>query len=89
MAQYRCWWDEINIEHIANHGVEPYEAEEVIDDNPRILKAGQDKYAAYGQADSGRYLPVVFALKSENRIRVITARNLTTSEKKRLRRRRK
>lgn len=24
---YRFWWDEQNIEHIANHGVEPYEAE--------------------------------------------------------------
>ncbi len=36
MAQHRFWWDEDNIEHIANHGVEPYEAEEVIDDSPRI-----------------------------------------------------
>lgn len=26
MSQYRFWWDETNIEHIANHGVEPYEA---------------------------------------------------------------
>ena len=89
MTQYRFWWDEKNIEHIANHGVEPYEAEEVIDDTPYILQAGRGKYAAYGQADSGRYLLVVFALKSENRIRVITARDLTAAEKKRLRRRRK
>ena len=89
MAQYRFWWDEHNIEHIANHGVEPYAAEEVIDDDPRILKAGQDRYAAYGQADSGRYLLVVFAVKSEQRIRVITARDLTAAEKRRLRRQRK
>jgi uncharacterized DUF497 family protein len=89
MKQYHFWWDESNIEHIANHGVEPYEAEEVIDDDPRILKAGKDRFAAYGQADSGRYLLVVFALKSEQRIRVITARDLTVAEKKRLRRRRR
>jgi hypothetical protein len=30
MSKYRFWWDDDNIEHIANHGVEPYEAEEVI-----------------------------------------------------------
>lgn len=89
MAHYRFWWDENNIEHIANHGVEPYEAEEVIDDSLRILKAGQDRYAAYGQTDNGRYLLVVYALKSENRIRVITARDLTVAEKRQVRRRRK
>ncbi len=89
MKQYHFWWDENNIEHIANHGIEPYEAEEVIDDDPRILKAGKDRFSAYGQADSGRYLLVVFALKPEQRIRVITARDLTVTEKKRLRRRRK
>ncbi|MEM7114910.1 MAG: BrnT family toxin [Chloroflexota bacterium] len=86
---YQFWWDEDNIEHIANHGVEPYEAEEVIDDSPLILRAGKDRYAAYGQADSGRYLIVVFAIKPDERIRVITARDLTAAEKKRLRRRRK
>ena len=42
MAWYQFWWDEQNIEHIANHGVEPYEAEEVIDDDPFITKAGGD-----------------------------------------------
>lgn len=89
VAQYRFWWDENNIEHIANHGVEPYEAEEVVDDSQRLLKAGQDRYTAYGQTDNGRYLLVVFALKSENRIRVITARDLTATEKRQLRRGRK
>ncbi|MBX3057679.1 MAG: BrnT family toxin [Anaerolineae bacterium] len=89
MAQYRFWWDENNIEHIANHGVEPYEAEEVVTGSLRMLKAGSDRYAAYGQTDNGRYLLVVFAPKSENRMRVITARDLTAAEKRQLRRRRK
>ena len=86
---YHFWWDENNIEHIANYGVEPYEAEEVIDDSPLILRASKDRYSAYGQTDSGRYLLVVFALKPDERIRVITARDLTAAEKKRLRSRRK
>ena len=89
MQPYRFWWDAENIEHIADHGIEPFEAEEVIDDDPLLVKAGKDRYAAYGQADSGRYLLVVYAEKSEHRLRVITARDLTTAEKKRLRKRRK
>jgi uncharacterized protein len=59
----------------------PFETEEVIDDDPLILKAGSDRYAAYGQSDSGRYLLVVYALKSNDRIRVITARDLTVNRK--------
>ena len=89
MKQFRFWWDELNIDHIANHGVEPYEAEEVIADDPLIRRAGKDRYAAYGQTDNGRYLLVVYAEKSENRLRVITSRDLTTAEKKRLKQWRK
>jgi uncharacterized DUF497 family protein len=89
MSQYSFWWDETNIEHIANHGVEPYEAEEVIDDDPFIAKAGKEKYVAYGQTDAGRYLLVVFAPKSKQQLRVITARDMTTAERKRIRRRKK
>ena len=66
-----------------------YEAEAVIDSNPLVLNAGQNKYAAYGQADSGRYLLVVYAIKSGECIRVITVRDLTFAEKKRLKRRRR
>lgn len=86
---YRFWWDEFNIEPIADHGVEPYEVEEVLDDDALIVRAGRDRYAAYGQSDSGRYLLVVFAKKSDQRIRVITARDLTDAEKKSLKQRRR
>ena len=29
MKQHHFWWDENNIEHIANHGVEPYEEDKM------------------------------------------------------------
>lgn len=89
MSQYRFWWDENNIEHIANHGVEPYEAEEVIDDDPFITKSGKDRYVAYGQTNAGRYLLVVFARKPKQRLRVITARDMTDAEKRRFKPRRR
>ena len=53
-------WDDENIEHIAGHHVEPFEAEEVLDDDPLILKTRDNKNLAYGQTDAGRYLLVVF-----------------------------
>lgn len=82
---YTFWWDEDNIEHIANHGVEPYEAEEAID-NAVLTKKGDDgKYLAYGQTDSGRYLLVVFAPKPHSRLRVVTARDMTPVEKRQTR----
>jgi len=83
------WWDDVNVEHIAEHGVEPYEAEEVIDNRQLLLRAREEKYIAYGQTDAGRYLMVVYALKSEQRVRVVTARDMTQAEKSRLRQKRK
>lgn len=89
MNQRYFWWDEVNIEHIADHGVEPYEAEEAIDNRPFIVRAGEGKHIAYGQTDAGRYLVVVFALKSEQRVRVVTARDMTQAEKSKLRQKRR
>lgn len=89
MAERRFWWDELNIDHIAEHGVEPFEAEEAIDNRTLVLRATEGKYIAYGQTDSGRYLIVVYALKGEQRIRVITARDMTQAEKSKVRHKRK
>ncbi len=82
MQEHDFWWDDDNIEHIADHGVEPYEAEEVITNKPRLKRIGDDKYFAYGQTDSGRYLLVVYAPKARRCIRIVTARDMTPTEKK-------
>jgi uncharacterized DUF497 family protein len=80
-------WDEKNIGHLMPHAVDPDEAEAVIDNSPMILRTEDSKYLAYGQTDEGRYLLVVFVRKTEGIIRVITARDLTSDEKRRYRRR--
>ncbi len=82
-------WDGWNVEHIARHRVTPQEAEEVIDDDPLILKSEDGKYLAYGQSYAGRYLLVVFVWKPGQIIRVISARDMTRAEKERYRKRRK
>lgn len=81
-------WDEENTSHAAAHHVETDEAEAVLDNHPLVLRTKDEKYLAYGQTDEGRYLLVVFSRKPGPLIRVITARDLTVSEKKRLKRRR-
>ncbi len=53
MKIFRFWWDEENIEHIADHGVEPSEAEAVIENVSLLRKTGRDKYIAYGKTDGG------------------------------------
>ncbi|MFN3331716.1 MAG: BrnT family toxin [Caldilinea sp.] len=83
MPEYEFWWDDHNIDHIASYGIEPYEAEEVVANKPWIKRVGEGKYLAFGQTDAGRFLLVVFAPKTGQRIRIVTARDMTSTEKRR------
>ncbi len=89
MRNARFEWDELNLDHIAQHNVDPDEAEAVLDNSPLFLRTTDDKYLAYGQTDEGRFLLVVFVRKSGVIVRVVTARDLTDGEKKQYRRRRR
>lgn len=84
-------WDEDNIEHVARHRVEPWEAEDALLDPGRLgtpaYRVGREtRRAALGATESGRILFVVFTSR-ERRVRVITARDAETKEKRRYRRR--
>jgi uncharacterized DUF497 family protein len=69
-------WDQANIGHIARHGVEPAEAEQVILNDPLDLtfeaSDGEQRVAQLGEANSGRVLVVVSTWRGDL-IRVITA----------------
>jgi uncharacterized DUF497 family protein len=69
-------WDDANILHIAEHNVEPEEAEEVILGNPLELGFeavdGESRWPYIGETSQGRILRVVITLRNE-RIRVVTA----------------
>jgi len=76
-------WDYDNIEHISRHQVQDYEVEEVIlFDKPLFLKGKEEKYYAYGVTAAGRYLFIVFAVRGDGLIRVITARNMAFKERR-------
>jgi uncharacterized DUF497 family protein len=75
-------WDQWNISHIAHHGVEQAEVEELLEGNPQIRKSRTGSYVLYGQSEAGRYLIVVIAPRSQGMVYVITARDMSDREKK-------
>ena len=75
-------WDDINIEHISGHGVIPHEVEEACFNEPLIMRAGKNKYYVYGRSDAGRYLFIVSSYKGAGIGRIITARDMTGSERR-------
>lgn len=80
-------WDKGNIDkNLLKHGISDQECEEVFfDHNKRILKdilhsGKEDRYILLGQTKLGRLLFIVFTIRN-NKIRIISARNLNKKEK--------
>jgi hypothetical protein len=82
------WLTDIADKIEAKHGVEISEAEYIFIGNPifnRINRGhvkGEDVYRVLGQTDSGRYLTVFFIYKETHEALVISARDMTTKERK-------
>ena len=78
-------WDSKTKEKvIKKHGLTIHEVEEVFQGDKRI-KAHAGVYVALGTSISGKYLVVVFKKQSNDSIKIITARQMTKSEKKQYR----
>ena len=75
-------WDDENVGHIARHNVDPEEVEEVCCLNPLVMRGRENRYLVYGQSEEGRYLLVVGVYLGQGSFRVITARDMTDSERK-------
>jgi uncharacterized DUF497 family protein len=81
----RFWhfdWDESNIDHIAEHGVEPEETEEALARKPLIRRGRLGRYWAFGKTDAGRHLFLVIKDMGKGWARVITARDMTSAERR-------
>ena len=76
-------WDDINVGHIARHGVEPYEVETACwGSQAFVLRGREGRYVAYGRTGSGRYLFIVFRILGQGIIHVITARDMSATERR-------
>ena len=84
-------WNDWNVEHIAEHGISPEDAELVIRGarRPYPRKIQEDKWLVWGRGRGGRLLQVIFVMDEDDAIYVIHARPLTEQEKRRHRRREK
>ncbi len=67
----------------------PDEVEEAIIRDPLVLRAADDRYRAYGRTESERWVFSVYVTRPRARIRVLTARDMTESEKRLYRRKRR
>lgn len=80
------WLDWVVEKIIVKHGVDPVEVEECFVNHPQQVRRVRDgKYQLFSQSDSGRYLFVVFVW-SGRYVRVITARDMDSSERAAFRR---
>ncbi len=75
-------WHEGNTAHIAEHGVSPAEVEEALGRAPSVRRSRFDRYVAIGPTEGGRLLVVVFLQFKRGVVRVITARDATSKEKR-------
>jgi uncharacterized DUF497 family protein len=84
-------WNEWNIDHVAKHGIDPEEAEEVLRNarRPYPRDCGAGRWIVWGRGRGGRFLQVIYVLDDDDAVYVIHARPLTEREKWRHRRSRR
>lgn len=82
-------WPDDRVEHIAEHGVEPGEVEQVCFGVPLVLRAKSEGenpvYYVLGQTDAGRYLFCVVIQFPDGKGYPVTARDMTAKERRRYR----
>ena len=81
-------WDKGNInKNLLKHNVENWECEQIFFNEPLIIlddpehSFSENRWAAFGITDAGRQLVVIFT-KKDQRIRVISVREMNKKERK-------
>jgi uncharacterized DUF497 family protein len=81
----KLWWKHrVTVEEVQEVFVNRYRVERL----EKGRHKGEDVYVAFGQTDAGRYLSIIFIQKLDHRALIITARDMTTQERKRYGRKR-
>ncbi len=87
------WLEDIVEKLWQKHHVEENEVEEVFDNSPYFRfvenghREGENVYAAFGQTNGGRYLTVFFVYKQNKHALIVSARDMTASERRQYERR--
>ena len=81
-------WLEVVVDKLSvKHSVSPEEVEEALSVSRfRFLQAGtrkgEDVYIGLGRSDAGRYLAVVFIRKVDRKALILSARDMTPTERR-------
>ena len=82
-------WLETIVEKLeAKHNVRAEEVLEVLEGEPHFrfvekgYREGEDVYAALGRTGAGRYLVVFFVYKQDRRALIVSARDMTQTERR-------
>ncbi len=84
------WLDEIIEKLEQKHHVQQYEVREIFTNSHQFHlvekghQRGEDVYAALGQTAAGRYLIVFFIYKKDKRAFILSARNMTHAERRKI-----
>jgi hypothetical protein len=83
-------WLDLVVEKISvKHGVSQEEVRQTLRGRAvfrfveKGYRQGEDVYAAMGRTKAGRYLVVFFVQKADQRILILTARDMTVAERRR------
>jgi len=82
------WLDDIVEKLYSKHNVTTVEVREIFENRPRFRfvekghRPDENVYFASGQTDEGRYLIVFFVYKKDRRVLVLSARDMTRSERR-------
>jgi uncharacterized DUF497 family protein len=82
------WLDNIVWKLQQKHNVSPQEVREVFSNRPKFRfvekghRAGENVYFASGQTADGRYLIIFFVYKKDGRALILSARDMTHSERR-------
>ena len=94
MQIHEVIWRPQFIEKLASkHNVKTTEVEEILTNHPYFRfvskgnRPGENVYSAMGQTDAGRYLIVIFILKTHHHALVISARDMSRTERRNYERR--
>jgi hypothetical protein len=84
--EWKFEWDTGNVSHIVRHKVTPEEAEQVLRNDPFDLAyemvEGEERWTSIGHTDSLRVLLLVWTLRGEEIVRVVTAREAPKTERR-------
>jgi len=76
-------WTEDSETHIARHNISPYEVEQALYTRPRLAVPGRENtIEVLGTTTAGRYLLIVTTEAGDGRDYIITARDMTTTERR-------